>query len=56
MFATLESSVLKRGVSVLAAVGFVLLVAGCAEVEKDVGQCEEGVAEISETGSLIPSC
>lgn len=56
MFATLDSSVLNRGVSILAAVGFALLVAGCAEVGKDVGQCEEGVAEISEAGSLIPSC
>ena len=32
------------------------LVAGCAQIEEDIGQCDQGVADISQVATAVPNC
>lgn len=32
------------------------VMAGCAQIEEDVGQCEPGVADISQVATAVPNC
>lgn len=38
----------------MAALLAVMLMAACAQVEKDVGQCEPGVADLSAAATVTP--
>ncbi|MCE5974825.1 hypothetical protein LZA78_15155 [Sinirhodobacter sp. WL0062] len=32
------------------------VIAGCAQIEEDIGECEPGVADISQVVTAVPSC
>jgi outer membrane murein-binding lipoprotein Lpp len=46
----------SRGLVGLAAVLALAVLAGCTQLEKDVGQCEAGVGDLSAAPMVAPDC
>jgi hypothetical protein len=46
----------SRGLVGLAAVLVLAVLAGCTDLEKDVGQCEPGVGDLSAAPMVAPDC